>query len=103
GDGFEHPGHFFDRTGQPPSGDHADRPAQEADDARLHEELLQYVKPLCAHGHAHANLARPLSDRHEHDVHDPNPAADETDAGNGAEHDAHQRLEAAELVHELLL
>ena len=44
----------------------------------------QDVAPVRADRHADADLARPLRHAHEHDVHDPDAADDERDAGDRA-------------------
>src|SRR5262249_24367788 len=48
--------------------------AGERQDERLDQELREDVQRLGADGHAHTDLARPLCDAHEHDVHDADPA-----------------------------
>ena len=56
---------------------------------------------------ADADLARPLADRHEHDVHDPDAADDERDRGDAGQHEreraAHRggRLQQLRLVEDL--
>ena len=45
----------------------------------------QDVAAVRADGHADADLARALGHAHEHDVHDPDAADEERDAGDRAE------------------
>ena len=62
-------------------------PRQLVQDDRLDEELQEDVRLGGAESFAHADLARPLGDRHEHDVHDRDAAHDEAhgcDAGEQA-------------------
>ena len=44
---------------------------------------------MCADGHAHADLARPFSHAHEHDVHDADAPDHERNAGNCAQQKRH--------------
>ena len=57
---------------------------------RFDEELQQHVAALGADRHAQADLARPLGDRHQHDVHDADAADDERDAGDAGEQRRHR-------------
>ena len=66
----------------------ADRAAQHADHDRLDQELGQDVAPPRANRFADADLARALGDTHQHDVHDPDPADDKRNAGDGAQQQA---------------
>ena len=72
-----------------PSSD-ADAAAQQAERNRLDEKLQQHIAALGAEGHAQSDLARPLGDRHEHDVHDADAADDERDAGDAGEQRGHR-------------
>ena len=83
---------------QPPAHEHrraaaqqdAQRPADQAQHDRLDEELAQDVVAAGADGHAQADLAGPLGDGDEHDVHDAHPADHQRDHGHGQQQDAHQ-------------
>src|SRR5438093_3573888 len=54
--------------------DDPDDAADAGERDRLDEELHEDVAPACSDGLADPDLAGPLRDRHEHDVHDPDPA-----------------------------
>ena len=69
-----------DRGGQA-DGD-ADQPAEQRQGQRLDEELGEDVDAAGADGLADADLAGPLADRDQHDVHDPDAAHDERDRGD---------------------
>ena len=56
--------------------------ADEADQHRLDQELPHDVAAPRADRHAHADLARPLGHRHQHDVHHPDAADDQRDHGD---------------------
>ena len=62
----------------------ADQAAEDGQRDRLDQELRQDVAAARADRLADADLARPLADRHEHDVHDPDAADDERDRGDAA-------------------
>ena len=64
-----------------PHGD-ADQPAEEREGEGLDEELGQDVPATRPDGLADPDLAGPLADRHQHDVHDPDAADDERDRGD---------------------
>src|SRR5437867_4163641 len=73
-------------------------PEQDAHDAaeareghRLDEELDHDVPPPCADGLADTDLARSLIHRHEHDVHDPDPADEQRDPADRAEQEREGR------------
>ena len=68
----------------------ADAAADQAERDRFDEELQQHVAALGADRHAQADLARPLGDRHQHDVHDADAADDERDAGDAGEQRGHR-------------
>ena len=53
-------------------------------------KLLQDVMPPGADGHPQADLAGPLRDGNQHDVHDPHPAHDERYRRHGHEQRPHQ-------------
>ena len=65
--------------------EHADQAADQRQRQRLDEELAEDVPAPGAEGLADADLAGPLADRDQHDVHDPDPADDERDRGDPAE------------------
>ena len=65
----------------------ADEAADAAHQDRLDQELAQDVAVLGADGFAHADLARALGDRHQHDVHDADAAHQQGDAGDAAQQD----------------
>ena len=62
--------------------DDADEAAEQRQGQRLDEELGEDVAAAGADRLADADLARPLADRHQHDVHDPDAAHDERDRGD---------------------
>ena len=68
------------------------RDAEQAADAGEHDgldqELLGDVAPLGAQGAADADLAGPLGDGRQHDVHDADAADQQRDRGDRAEDDA---------------
>ena len=59
--------------------------------------------PWAPDRHPDADLAGPLGDRDEHDVHDPDPADDQRDAGDRAEEECHRPGVAVRRVGDLLL
>ena len=65
--------------------DDADEAAEERQGQRLDEELGEDVAAARADRLADADLARPLADRDQHDVHDPDAADDQRDRGDPAE------------------
>src|SRR5690606_15876941 len=69
----------------PGAGRDAEQPAQQAQRHRLHEELQQDAAARRAERHADADLARPLRDADEHNVHDPDAADDQAHARDARE------------------
>ena len=69
----------------------ADQAAEQGQRQRLDEELGEDVAAARADRLADADLAGPLPDRHEHDVHDPDAADDERDRGDAAEQERQRR------------
>ena len=63
----------------------ADEAAEQRQGQGLDEELGEDVPAARADGLADADLAGPLADRDQHDVHDPDAADDERDRGDPAE------------------
>src|SRR5207247_1210222 len=63
--------------------------AEQAEDDRFEEDLQQHIAPARADGHAQADLARPLGDRHQHDIHDPDAAHQQRHAGDAGEQRHH--------------
>ena len=59
------------------------------------EELQEDVSAAGADGHADADLAGPLGDADEHDVHDADAADEERDDGDAEEEVAHELRPAA--------
>ena len=72
--------------------DDAEDAADHRQDDRLDEELHEDVPLARADRHADADLARPLGDAHEHDVHDAD-AADEQADHRDAEREQRERPE----------
>ena len=68
----------------------------------LEHELVADVDLARAHGAPHADLARPLEHGRQHDVHDPDPAHEQRDAGDRAHHDVEQALRASALLEQRL-
>ena len=64
------------------------RPPTPGEHDRLDQELLGDVAPLGAQGAADADLAGPLGDGRQHDVHDADAADQQRDRGDRAEDDA---------------
>src|SRR5690606_22104335 len=60
----------------------AENAAGHAEDERLDQELEQDVAAPRAQRLADPDLTRPLRDRHQHDVHDADPAHDQRDEGD---------------------
>lgn len=100
---FEHRGDLRQQVAEGVADHHAQRPAEQADDPGLDEELEPDVHRSRPDGDAHADLPRPLGYRDHHDVHDPDPADDQRDARDAVEHDGHDERDVAELVLRLLL
>ncbi len=73
--------------------DDADEPTEERQGQRLDEELGEDVAAARADGLADADLARPLADRDQHDVHDPDAADDQRDRGDPAEQQRQRRAD----------
>ena len=65
--------------------------AEQADHQRLDDELHQDVVRPRADRLAQADLAGPLGDAHEHDVHDADAADQERDGGDGRQEGREQR------------
>src|SRR5207245_3775454 len=83
-------GESRDQGGQPAAVQDDDQDAQRAADAgqehRLDQELGQDVTPPSPDRLPDADLARPFGDGDQHDVHDPDAADHQGDAGDGAQH-----------------
>ena len=75
--------------------EHADRAADDRHEQGFDDELEEDVLPLGADRLADADLARPFRHRHEHDVHRPDAADDQRDAGDGAQEDRQRLAHAA--------
>ena len=73
----------------------ADDAADHAQGHRLDQELKQDVAAAGADRHADADLARPLGDADEHDVHDADAADEQRDAGDATPADMVMILEVA--------
>ena len=71
--------------------DDADQPAEERQGQGLDQELGEDVAAARADRLADADLAGPLADRDQHDVHDPDAADDERDRGDPAEQQGQRR------------
>src|SRR5215470_9432418 len=78
--------------------DYADQPADETDRQRLYQELLPDVSAARAEAAADSDLARPLQDVGEHDVHDADAANQQRDAGDAAHDDVENSLRALVLL-----
>src|SRR5262245_14007177 len=74
--------------------DHSDQPADETDRQGLDQELLPDVAAARAEAPADPDLARPLQDVGEHDVHDADAADQQRDAGDAAHDDVEDALRA---------
>ena len=85
-----------------PSSD-PDHAAQQRDDEGFHEELGQDVPAARPDGLADADLAGPLADRDQHDVHDPDAAHDQRDRGDPAEQHGEQPADGADGAQQLRL
>ena len=72
----DHPAVWLIIVAPPAAQCDAHHAAEQAEHDRLDQELQQDVRASGAERFANADLARPLGDRHEHDVHDAD-AADE--------------------------
>ncbi len=59
--------------------------AEQAEHDGFDQELQQHVAAAGADGQAQADLARPLGDRHQHDVHDADAADEQRHAGDARE------------------
>src|SRR5208282_4314949 len=75
----------------------ADDAADFAQHDGLHDELGHDVPLLGADGAADADLARPLGDRDEHDVHDADAGGEQGDGTHHRHADAHGQGEGIEL------
>ena len=69
----------------PRPSDDADHAAEQGQRQRLDQELGEDVAAARADRLADADLAGPLADRDQHDVHDPDAADDQRDRGDPAE------------------
>ena len=67
------------------------RPPMQREGQRLDEELGEDVAATRADRLADADLAGPLADRDQHDVHDPDAADDQRDRGDAAEEQRQRR------------
>ncbi len=72
------------------------------DGEALEHELVADVLPARAHRAPDADLARPLQDGGEHDVHDADAAHEQRDAGDRPHHHVEQALGASALLQERL-
>ena len=81
----------------------SDQPAQQADAGGLDQELQQNVAAPGADGLAHADLARPLDDRNEHDVHDADAADEQRQAGDEQADDGNRAGLLVKPFHKLVL
>ena len=79
------------RDGQ--ADDDADEAAEQREGQGLDEELGEDVAAAGADRLADADLAGPLADRDEHDVHDPDAADDQRDRGDPAEQEGQRRAD----------
>src|SRR5664279_3692108 len=70
------------REGSDEAESDADDAAGQREDQGLDEELGHDVSTSGADGLADADLTRPLANRDEHDVHDPDPADEQRDRGD---------------------
>src|SRR3954465_7698523 len=59
------------------AGGEAEQATEQTNDDAFHEKLQHHGRTEAPDRHADADLSRTLRDRHEHDVHDPDPADDE--------------------------
>ena len=73
----------------------AEEAAGDRDREGLHHELVADVDLPRAHRPPHPDLARALEHRGQHDVHDPDAAHEERDAGDRPHHDVEEALGAA--------
>jgi hypothetical protein len=83
-------------------GRHADQTAGGREDDGLGQELLYDVAPFCPERAAYADLARPLGDRRQHDIHYADAADDERDAGDDDEEHVEHGAQHVGLAQELL-
>src|SRR5688500_7971869 len=87
--------------------DHADQPAEQAQNDCFDQELEEDVDARGTERLSHADLARSLRHRDEHDVHDPDPADEQGDGRDPQEKDAEhlrgllERREEVRLVADL--
>ena len=68
----------------------ADNATKQAQHDRFHEKLQQHVLAAGADRHPQADLACPLGDRDEHDVHDADAADEQRNAGNRRQQRGHR-------------
>ena len=83
----------------------SDHAADRRERDRLDQELSEDVAGARAEREAHSDLARPLGDRDEHDVHDADPSDHQRDGGDASEerreeprHALKQRLDLARIA-----
>jgi hypothetical protein len=67
----------------------SDEPPGDGKRYRLNQKLSQNVAHLRADGLAQSNFSRPLTDRHQHDIHNADAAHDQRDRSHSREHDRH--------------
>src|SRR6266508_3400641 len=86
-----------DDTGQREAEADADQPADDGDQDRLGQELPHDISLAGADGAADADLARTFQYCGEHDVHDPDAAYQQRNAGDADHDDVEDELGAAAL------
>ena len=91
-----------DEAGQHDADHDAADASDQADGERLHHELREDVAGAGADGAADADLARPLEHRGQHDVHDPDAADEQRDAGDRAHDDVEDALRLPALLEQRL-
>ena len=92
---------FHDRRRQPAQRD-SEEPAKRGQTHRLGEELPHHVATPRPDRQPQPDLPGALGDREQHDVHDPDAAHDEGDAGERSEQESHRRGCAGQRAHHLL-
>src|SRR5712691_9566094 len=81
----------------------AERAAQTAEDHGLDQELSEHVTPPGADRFADPDLACPLGDGDQHDVHDSDPAHHQRYTRDGSEHESQRGGDGVGLVQDVLL
>src|SRR5580658_365645 len=81
---------------------HPRDPAQPGQHYSLRQELKDDVFSPRADGFAHADLARPLGDRHEHNINHTDPAHKQANGAEHHHHDGHHGGDGAEILHHLV-